>query len=289
MEHSLPTPITFNIDVTDLYSEWKHWSSAFEIYVIASDLNKKEDAVQSHNAALPWRHSAKHFQHAPWRTQEPWRGQDHLEWVRYAKTERGSRTLQTQVENREGRWVVQWVPDEPLRAGKILRLWHFGKDDKRPNRREVLFPNLKEKSASARRPWLCKTVKIARNAETAIEEAPLLSQGTRESPTQIDHVHPSQGSQVKPFSCYRCGGTDGNVAQSSPGLISEKSWTLAEGLLLKIESWPKGQERKRKDTTYEGLQLEFETWYWLAWNQLRWREWRTCILPQWWPFHHRED
>ena len=76
MEHSLPTPITFNIDVTDLYSEWKHWSSAFEIYVIASDLNKKEDAVQSHNAALPWPHSATHFQHAPWRTQEPWRGQD---------------------------------------------------------------------------------------------------------------------------------------------------------------------------------------------------------------------
>ena len=212
MEHSLPTPITFNFDVTDLYSEWKHCSSAFEIYVMASDLNKKEDAVQSHNAALPWPHSATHFQHTPWRTQEPWRGQDRLEWVRYAKTERASRTVQTQVESREGIWVVQWVPDEPLRAGKILQLWHFGKDDKRPNLREVLFPNLREKSASARRPWPCKTVIIARNAETAVEEAPLLSQGTRESPTQIDHVHPSQGSHVKPFSCYRCGGTDGNVA-----------------------------------------------------------------------------
>jgi len=70
MERSLPTPTTFNIDVTDLYSERKHWSSTFEIYVIASDLNKKEDAVQSQNAALPWPRSATHFQHAPWWTQE---------------------------------------------------------------------------------------------------------------------------------------------------------------------------------------------------------------------------
>ena len=199
MERSLPTtPITFNIDVTDLYNEWKQWSSVFEIYAIASDLSKKEDAVQSHNAALPWPYSAMHFQHAPWRTQEPWRGQDPLEWVRYLKTERGSKTPQTQVESTEGRWVVQRVCDEALRAGKILWLWHFGKDDKRPNRREVLFPNLKEESAPARRPWPCKTVKIARNAEMAVEEAPLLSQGTRESPTQIDHMQPS--------SCYRCGG-----------------------------------------------------------------------------------
>ena len=46
MERSLPAPTAFNIDATDLYSEWKHWSSAFEIYSIASDLQKKEDAVQ---------------------------------------------------------------------------------------------------------------------------------------------------------------------------------------------------------------------------------------------------
>ena len=72
MERSLPTtPITFNIDVTDLYNEWKQWSSVFEIYAIASDLSKKEDAVQSQNAALPWPYSAMHFQHAPWQTQEP--------------------------------------------------------------------------------------------------------------------------------------------------------------------------------------------------------------------------
>ena len=34
MECSLPAPTAFNIDATDLYSKWKHWSSAFQIYSI---------------------------------------------------------------------------------------------------------------------------------------------------------------------------------------------------------------------------------------------------------------
>jgi len=46
MERSLPAPTPFNADASDLYSEWKHWVSAFEIYSIASGLSKKEDDVQ---------------------------------------------------------------------------------------------------------------------------------------------------------------------------------------------------------------------------------------------------
>jgi len=46
MERSLPAPTPFNVDASDLYSEWKHWVSAFEIYSIASGLSKKEDDVQ---------------------------------------------------------------------------------------------------------------------------------------------------------------------------------------------------------------------------------------------------
>ena len=91
--------------------------------------------------------------HAPWRTQEPQRSQDRLEWVLFPETERGSRTLQIQVESTDSRRVVRRVPDEPSIAGKILRLWHFGREDKRPNCREVLFPNLKVETAPARRPW----------------------------------------------------------------------------------------------------------------------------------------
>ena len=46
MERSLPAPTAFNIDATDLYGKWKHWSSKFEIYAIASDPQKKEDSAQ---------------------------------------------------------------------------------------------------------------------------------------------------------------------------------------------------------------------------------------------------
>ena len=88
----------------------------------------------------------------PWRTQEPQRSQDRLEWVLCPETERGSRTLQIQVDSTDSRRVVRRVPDEPSIAGKILRLWHFGREDKRPNCREVLFPNLKVETAPARRP-----------------------------------------------------------------------------------------------------------------------------------------
>ena len=68
---------------------------------------------------------------------------------------------------------------------------------------------------------LAKTVRIVRNAETAVQEARLLSQGTRENPIQIDHVHASRGSQAKTFSCYRCGGTDGH-APDECGAIKSK-------------------------------------------------------------------
>ena len=42
----LPAPTAFNVNATDLYNEWQHWQSAFEIYAIASDLAKKNDTIQ---------------------------------------------------------------------------------------------------------------------------------------------------------------------------------------------------------------------------------------------------
>jgi len=46
MERSLPGPTPYNVDASDLYSEWKHWVSAFDIYTITSGLSKKADDVQ---------------------------------------------------------------------------------------------------------------------------------------------------------------------------------------------------------------------------------------------------
>ena len=77
-------------------------------------------------------------------------------------------------------------------------------------------------------------MKIAQNAETAVEEAPLLSQGTRESPTQINHIHPSQELQVKPLSCYRCGGRDGHAPDECGAIKSRfKKWKKS---LMKVRS-----------------------------------------------------
>ena len=47
---------------------------------------------------------------------------------------------------------------------------------------------------------LAKTIKIARSAETAVQETLLLSQGTKENPIQIDHVHASRRFPAKQFS-----------------------------------------------------------------------------------------
>ena len=46
MERSLPAPNHFSIDAADLYSKWKHWIKAFELYAIATDLTKKDDTIQ---------------------------------------------------------------------------------------------------------------------------------------------------------------------------------------------------------------------------------------------------
>ena len=94
---------------------------------------------------------------------------------------------------------------------------------------------------------LAKTVRIARNAETAVQEARLLSQGTRENPIQIDHVHASRGSQAKIFSCYRCGGTDGHAPDECGAIKSRCNKCKKVGHLQRVcRSKPKADQRKGK-------------------------------------------
>ena len=193
-----------------------------------------------------------HFQHAPWRTQEHRRSQDRLEWVRCPKTERGSRSPQIQVESTEGRRVVGRVPDEPSRAGKILRLWHFGgEDNKRPFVEKCSSQTVKQKLLQQEDLDLAKTVKTAQNAETAVQEGRLLSQGTRENPVQIDHEHASRGSQAKTFSCYRCGGRDGHAPDECGAIKSrcnnyKKKSDTCRGFAVQSPKLTKGKARKEK-------------------------------------------
>ena len=101
---------------------------------------------------------------------------------------------------------------------------------------------------------LAKTVRIVRNAETPVQEALLLSQGTRENPIQIDHVHASRGSQAKTFSCYRCGGTDGHAPDECGAIKSKcnkrKKVThlhrVCIGFAVQSPKLTKGKARKEK-------------------------------------------
>ena len=145
-------------------------------------IEKRRCGSENPNATLPWPCSATHFKHAPWRTQEPRRGKDHSERILCSQTECGSRTLQIQVASTKGRRVDRRISDESQRAGKILPDFgtlEAGGNDKGPDRREMLLPTLKQKPLQQENLELAKTVKIARSAETAVQEARLLSQGTK--------------------------------------------------------------------------------------------------------------
>ena len=213
MERSLAAPTAFNIDVTDLYSEWKHWSSAFEIYSIASDLHKKEDAVQRATMLhclgpvvqrifnmLPGEHKS-------------------LEEAKTALNEYFAPKQNVVAERYKFRPRVQKA-DKSFDAylmslRELVKSCDFGTLEGEMIRDQIVekcsSQTLKQKLLKQEDLDLAKTVRIARNAETTVQEVRLLSQGTREDPIQIDHVHASQGSQAKTFSCYRSGGTDGHA------------------------------------------------------------------------------
>ena len=90
-------------------------------------------------------------------------------------------------------------------------------------------------------------MRIARNAETAVQEARLQSQGSRENPIQIDHVNASWGSQAKTFSCYRCGGTDGHAPDECGAIKSRGNKCKKVGHLQRVcRSKSKADQRKGK-------------------------------------------
>ena len=63
--------------------------------------------------------------------------------------------------------------------------------------------------------FLAKTVKIARNAETAVQEARLLSQGSKENTITVNHVRTSSRTPAKRSNYYSCSGTDDHSPSKS--------------------------------------------------------------------------
>ena len=189
-ERSLPAPTPFNTDASDLYTEWKHWMSAFEIYSIASGLAAKADnvqratllhclgpAVQRIFNTLPGEHekyddvkAALNGYFAPKRN---------VVAERYKFRSRAQRT------------------DEPIDAyltslRELAKSCDFGTLEEEMIRDQIVEKchsrTLKQKLLQQENLDLSKTMKIARSGETASQEALLLSSGTKENPIQIDHV-----------------------------------------------------------------------------------------------------
>ena len=187
MDLSLPAPIAFNIDATDLYSEWKHWSSALEIYSIASDLQKKNDAVQRATMlhclgpavqrifnTLPGEHES-------------------LEEAKTALSGYFAPKRNVVAERYKFRSRAQKA-DESFDAcltslRELVKSCDFGTLEEEMVRDQIIekcsSQTLKQKLLQQEDLDLAKNVRIALNAETAVQEARLLSQGTRGNPIQI--------------------------------------------------------------------------------------------------------
>ena len=154
MERSLPAPTTFNINAIDLYSEWKHWVSAFEIYAIASDLKKKEDAAQRATMLHCLGPAVQRiFNTLPGENKS-------LEEVKSALSGYFAPKWNVVAERYKFRSRAQKADESidacltSLRVGEILQLRHSrGGDDKGQDCCEMFFSSPKAETAPAGRPW----------------------------------------------------------------------------------------------------------------------------------------
>lgn len=245
---SLHPHTTFNIDATDLYSERKHWLSAFEIYAIASDLAKKNDAIQ--RAMMLHCHGcAKQciFHMLP---------DDHKS-LNVVKTPLSGyfAPKPNMVAERYKFWLWAQKADEPIDAyltslRELAKSCNIGTLEEEMIQDQIVKKcasrTLKQKLLQQEDFELAKTVKIAWSAETAVQEARLLSQGMKEDSIPIEHVHASCGFCRKEFSCYRCVGADGHSPAQSGKLP------------ILLTSTDRNQPRRRR---------KVHPWRSAAWNQ----------------------
>ena len=184
MERSLPAPTAFNIEATDLNSEWKHWSSAFEIYSIASDLQRKDDLqFREPRCCIALALQCTHFQHTPWRTQMS------LEEAKTALNGYFAPKRNVVAERYKFRSRAQKAHGSfdayLMSLRELVKSCDFGTLEEEIRDQIVeqcSSQTLKQKLLQQEDLDLAKTMRIARNAETAVQEAQLLSQRHQRKP-----------------------------------------------------------------------------------------------------------
>ena len=221
----------------------------FEIYVIASDLQKKDDAVQRATMlhclgpavqrifnTLPGEHKS-------------------LEEAKTALNGYFAPKRNVVAERYKFRLRAQKA-DESFDAylaslRELVRSCDFGTLEEEMIREQIVekcsSQTLKQKLLQQEDLNLAKTLRIARNVETAVQEARLLSQGTRETRSRSttcmllgDHTQKlSAATDVVEQTDMLLT----NVARSSPGVTSAKKSDTCRGFDVQSQKLTKGKAR----------------------------------------------
>ena len=218
----MPAPIPFNADASDLYSERKHWVSAFEIYSIASGLSTKVDEVQRATLlhclgpvvqrifnTLPGEH--KSFEEAKTFLEGYFAPKRNVVAERYKFRSRGQRA------------------DEPIDTyltslRELAKSCDFGTLKEEMIRNQIVqkcaSKTLRQKLLQQETLDLARTVKFARSEENATQDSLLLSSGTKGNSIQIALTISRKNHQKSRTSATGAAGKMAtartNVEQSTP-------------------------------------------------------------------------
>ena len=248
----LCTPQPFNIDAADLYCEWQHWVSSFDIYSVASELSDKDDkvqratflhclgpAVQRIFRTLPGEH--KKLEDAK------------LALQNYFAPKRNVVSERYKFRSREQR------PDEPIDSyltalRELAKSCEFGTLEEEMIRDQIVekcaSKSLRQKLLTQDDLDLTKTMKVARSEESSRKDASMITKGTKEDPIPVDKVNakkPTDGADEKRFICYRCGGLDGHSPNECGAINSRCNSCKKVGHLARVcKSSKQDQKANRK-------------------------------------------
>ena len=203
MKPSLPAPTPFNTDASDLYSEWKHPVSTFQIYSIASGLSKKEDdvqratllhclspAVQRIFNTLSGKRMHQSFAEVKTVLDGYFAPKRNVVAERYKFQSRGQKA------------------DEPIETC-LTRLRELAKScDFVTLEEEMIRDQMVEKCASKtlrqkllqqEKLDLSRAIKLARSEENATQDSLLIASGTKETPIPTDRVLNNQKESSNPL------------------------------------------------------------------------------------------
>ena len=222
MKPSLPAPTPFNTDASDLYSEWKHRVSTFQIYSIASGLSKKEDdvqratllhrlspAVQRIFNTLSGKRMHQSFAEVKTVLDSYFAPKRNVVAERYKFQSRGQRadepieTCLTRLRELAKSCDFVTLEEEMIRDDQMVE--------------KCACKTLRQKLLQQEKLDLSRAIKLARSEENATQDSLLIASGTKETPIPTDRVLNNQKESSNPlYGAERMATARTNVGQSTP-------------------------------------------------------------------------